>query len=313
MINRIDMHRSERGIYIMKMMNLGKKAAAALAALLLLFSAACVTAEETSAATSDTVLQLIELRDFKFFHKGDGIGGNKRWPVYTAPSEDSLRLADGKAWCNPSGEMSVGGHAENGWLLVRYKTPEEYTRVGYVPSRYLGGIKTGVGGLDFARIPVKAAEEIFITDDLDEKSPAFGKLEPGESFDILAKYTYYGNWWYIETTVEGKTARGFINRGTAAIEVDGKVYHGNAELGLPEKSPLGTEKTGTVTVTSDDATIVHSEPDPAKKMVARVFKNDTFPCYGSAKGSTKKDWYYIWVDGVWGWISSGRAQMTPDE
>ena len=42
--------------------------------------------------------------------------------------------------------------------------------------------------------------------------------------------------------------------------------------------------------------------------VARVFKNDTFPCYGSAKGSTKKDWYYIWVDGVWGWIHSSLVR-----
>lgn len=290
----------------------GKKAIAALLALALLFTLAGALAEETQEETGDTVTRLINMKDFKFFHKEDGIGGNVRWPVYTAPSEDSLRLADGKAWCNPSGELSVGGYAENGWLLVRYKTPEEYSRVGYVPSRYLNGIKTGVGGLDFTRITVKAAEEIYITDDLYEKQPAFGKLEAGDSFDILAKYTYYGNWWYIETTVDGKTARGFINRGTAAIEVDGRVYHGNAELGIPEKSPMNTAKSGTVTVTNPDVTIVHSEPDPDKKMVARVFQGDTFPCYGIATGSTKKEWYYIWIDGVWGWISSGRSEYAAD-
>ena len=290
----------------------GKKTAAALLALILLFTAAGVLAEDSQAGATDTVTRLINLQDFKFYHKEQGIAGNVRWPVYTAPSEDSLRLADGKAWCNPSGELSVGGHAENGWLLVRYKTPEEYSRVGYVPARYLSGVKTGVGGLDFSRITVKAAEEIYITDDLDEKLPAFGKLSAGDSFDILAKYTYYGNWWYIEATVEGKTARGFINRGTSAIEVDGRVYHGNEELGIPEKSPRNTGKSGTVTVTDAQPTIVHSEPDPDKKMVARVFQGDTFPCYGVETGSTKKDWYYIWVDGVWGWISSGRAEYAAD-
>lgn len=295
-----------------KFMVTGKKAAAALLALALLFTLAGALAESSQTGTPETVTRLINLQDFKFFHKEDGIAGNVRWPVYTAPSEDSLRLADGKAWCNPSGEMSVGGHTEDGWLLVRYKTPEEYSRVGYVPPRYISGVKTGVGGLDFDRITVKAAEEITITDDLDEKLPPFGKLETGDSFDILAKYTYYGNWWYIEATVDGKTARGFINRGTADIEVEGRVYHGNAELGTPEKSPWGTEKMGTVTVTDPQATIVHSEPDPNKKMVARVFQGDTFPCYGVETGSTKKDWYYIWVDGVWGWISSGRAEFTAD-
>ena len=296
----------------MKRKTFGRKTLAALLALLLLLQAAAALAEGTQVGAGDSLTQLIEMKDFKFYHKEKGIGGNARWPVYTAPSEDSLRLADGKAWCNPGGEISIGGHAENGWLMVRYRAEEGYTRVGYVPSRYLSGIKTGVGGLDFVRIPVKAAEEISITDDLDETQPAFGKLEPGDAFDILSKYTYYGNWWYIEATVEGKTARGFISRGTAAIEVDGKVYHGNDELGLPARSPRGTEKIGTVTVTETDPTIVHSEPDPSKKMVARVFQNDTYPCYDKAQGSTYKDWYYIWIDGVWGWISSGRASLAED-
>ena len=297
-----------------KMLFKGRKATAALLALILLVSAFGALAEDTETAAKDKVTQLIEIRDFKFFHKEDGLSGNTRWPVYTAPSADSLRLADGKAWCNPAGELSVGGHTENGWLLVRYKVPEpdKYTRVGYVPPRYISGIKTGVGGLDFVHIAVKAAEEIYITDDLEEQSPAFGKLEAGDDFVILAKYTYYGNWWYIEATVEGKTARGFISRGTAAIEVDGKVYHGNLELGIPEKSPQGTEKIGTVNVTHAEPTIVHSEPDPDKKMVARVYQGDSFPCYGKETGSTRKDWYYIWIDGVWGWISSGRSELTEE-
>ena len=264
----------------------------------------------TAVEKSQEVSALLEVPDFKFHVRSEGIGEGV-FPVYTAPSEDSLRLADGRANCTVDVEISVAGYVD-GCLMVRYEIRDGKARVGYIMKNYSRGLKADVGNLQFASIPVKLAEAADITDNPRSNHTPFGTLPADTEITVLGKYTYTGNWWYIETTVDGKTARGFINRGTAAIEVDGRVYHGNAELGIPEKSPMNTAKSGTVTVTNPDATIVHSEPDPDKKMVARVFQGDTFPCYGIATGSTKKEWYYIWIDGVWGWISSGRAEYAAD-
>ena len=94
--------------------------AAFLLALILTLSGLSATAEGISsapAAVSQTVAQLLQILDFKFFVREDGIGKGKA-PVYTAPSEDSIRLADGKASCNVADEIAVAGHDGN-WLMVR--------------------------------------------------------------------------------------------------------------------------------------------------------------------------------------------------
>lgn len=46
---------------------------------------------------------------------------------------------------------------------------------------------------------------------------AFAEIEAGESIRILAKYTYHGDLWYIECTVDGQPARGFIDRQTSGF------------------------------------------------------------------------------------------------
>ena len=55
-------------------------------------------------------------------------------------------------------------------------------------------------------------EDFSKTDNPVNEGETVAELAAGDSFEILAKYTYHGNWWYIECTVDGKTARGFIDR-----------------------------------------------------------------------------------------------------
>lgn len=80
------------------------------------------------AAKSETVAALLEVQDFKFFDKEEGIGSGSSIPVYTAPSEDSLRLADGKACCNLNTRIAVAGYTDDGWLLVKYEIKDEKKR-----------------------------------------------------------------------------------------------------------------------------------------------------------------------------------------
>ena len=271
------------------------------------------------AAKSETVAALLEVPDFKFFGKEEGIGSGN-CPVYTAPSEESLRLADGKARCNIGADMAVAGYTDDGWLMVKYeikdkKEKDRKVRVGYIPPKYIRGAKTGVGKMDFVSIPLTIAEEIEITDNPRESSTPYGTLPADTEITILAKYTYTCNWWYVETKLDGVLTRGFIDRGAAALVVDGNVYHGNEELGLPVESPEHTGKTGTVTITGtgEDAWFVRQEETTKSHMVARVWGGDTYPCYGQTIGEFDRDWYYIWVDGVWGWFSAGASVFEAAE
>lgn len=299
----------------------GRRLAAVMLALALILSGVSALAEGNSsvpAATSETVARLLDIIDFKFFVKEDGIGKGSA-PVYTAPSEDSLRLAAGKAGCSVESEIAVAGHV-NGWLMVRYEIGnknerDKQVRVGYIPPKYSRGYKTGRGTIMFDNIPAKLAEEADITDNPRHNSIPFGTLEAGTDITILGKYTYTGNWWYIEARLDGKLTRGFINRSDAAIEVDGTVYHGNEELGFPAISPNHTGRIGMVTIkgTEDDAMIVRQKAGTNSKMVARVFGGETYPCYGLDEPRKDKVWYYIWVDGVWGWFAAGNATFTEDE
>ena len=79
-----------------------RKPAALMIALILMitcFGAQADTGDSSPASQSEAVAKLLEVWDFKFFVREEGIGTGS-CPVYTAPSEDSIRLSDGKASCN---------------------------------------------------------------------------------------------------------------------------------------------------------------------------------------------------------------------
>ena len=101
-------------------MKTGRRTASLMIALLLAICCTGALAEGSSsapAAASETVAKLLNILDFKFFVREDGIGKGSA-PVYTAPDENSLRLADGKASCSLESEIAVAGHVD-GWLMVR--------------------------------------------------------------------------------------------------------------------------------------------------------------------------------------------------
>ena len=301
----------------MKHNGLGLRLTAMLLALILTVSCGCVLAEESASssqtAESQTVADLLNVPDFKFFVRDKGIGKGE-FPVYTAPSEDSLRLNDGKLIVNVAYELAVAGF-DSGWLMVRFEVKDKKARVGYIPQKYVRGLKTGVGQMKFVSIPVELAEETEITDNPRSNSTPFGSLPAGTKVTVLGKYTYTGNWWYVETELDGQLTRGFINRTDAALLIDGKVYAGNDALGFPAAAPDGSTQIGMITVNGDgdNAMIVRKHANVDTAMVARVFGGDTFPCYGTKTGPRDRIWYYIWVDGVWGWFSSGNSTLTENK
>lgn len=299
-------------------MGKGRKLTALMAALVLMLLCAGVTAESGSpspAARSATVAELLKVPDFKFFVKNDGIGTGSA-PVYTAPSTDSIRLSDGKASCSVASDISVAGHV-NGWLLVRYNIgrkdeKDREARVGYIPPEYSRKYKSDRGDMEFVSIPVTLAADAEITDNPRKNHRFFGTLGEGTTVTILAKYTYTLNWWYVEAELDGKLTRGFIDRGTAALLIDGEVYTGNEALGYPAASPDSNPQAGMVTVTGKEgeAMILRKRADHDSPMVARLYVGESFPCYGIQTLKNGKTWYYLWVDGVWGWLSGTYSAFS---
>ena len=195
-------------------------------ALVVLLAAACALLSSVSFASSDASLEarLNSLPPFKFDNHKDGIGYGK-CPVYSAPSEDSYRAANGRASVQTNSKMAEAGYDESGWLLVRYETNNDDVRVGYIPRRYIKGFRSSMAP-HFDYIPAVAESEIYVTDNPMRHNDAFAYLEPGDSFHIVSKYDYHKKngleWWYIECTVNGQTARGFI-------EMDSDFRLGDAE------------------------------------------------------------------------------------
>ena len=195
-----------------------KKIIAVLVALMTLFSVTVAAAETSTEkgrtkvdGEADLVARLNALPPFKFWKHSNGIGYG-RCPVYTAPSEDAYRCANGKAECFTDQKMDEAGFV-SGWLLVRYETNNGGVRVGYIPPRYVRGFKSSMFP-HFDYIPAVADDVLFVTDNPMMHNTSFGQLEVGEEFHVLSKYDYYKNdgleWWYIECIIDGQLAYGFI-------------------------------------------------------------------------------------------------------
>ena len=162
---------------------------------------------------SDLLAELNSLPPFKFMHHNKGIGYGT-CPVYTAPSKDAFRCADGRAACDTNSKMDDAGYDASGWLMVRYETNNGGCRVGYIPPKYIKDFQSSMYP-HFGYIPATAEDVIYVTDNPLSHYGAFAELEAGETFYILSKYNYYKDkgfeWWYIECTVDGQVARGFID------------------------------------------------------------------------------------------------------
>lgn len=277
---------------------------------------------------SDLVRRLQEAPEFKFYHAQSGIG-HGTCPVYTAPSEDSFRMADGRASVSTNHDLYEAGYSA-GWLLVRYETNNGGTNVGYIPPRYVKGYKSRMTLPEFDYIPATALDVVYVTNNPLLPGSFYATLDPEEGFYILGKYTYHGDWWYIECTVDGQMARGFIDRETSSFVLGSQESVGtsiglsgssvkqnsvSANPGNPSISPLGTVQDGYVTVdygTSGQRKNVRMQPDPNSDLVVAAEPGEVFPVYASKVGTTGKVWYYIWVERVskWGWISSGVATYS---
>ena len=130
--------------------------------------------------------------------------GDKKYPVYSAPSKKSWRGAKGKASVGTGGNVWVAGQ-DQGWLLVYYETNQGSVRVGYMQDG--GALRSSAPELRFAYNPATVTKAATLTDDPAGRGTTIRKIKKGETVTVLATYR---DLVYAETTAEGKTARGFL-------------------------------------------------------------------------------------------------------
>ncbi len=189
----------------------------------LLISTACAgtsTGAESrsmhSGSSWDQRMQNVPELVFRYCKQGLGYGS---CPVYTAPSENAFRTANGRACVATDLEMWEGGYDSSGWLLVYYEANDGSFNAGYIPPNYIQGFQSRMPVNLFDSVPMIAKKKIQITNNPMQGRSYFAVLNPGEEFFVIGKYDACGNWWYIECTVDGKQTRGFIERNSSAFSL----------------------------------------------------------------------------------------------
>ena len=132
-------------------------------------------------------------------------------PVYSAPGDGSVRFAKGKASVNLREPAKFYGFTQDGnWALVEYTVSGRTSRFGYVRRSELPSSVTWKYNISSIDMPVTVTQDTFLTDDPNVSQYRQMTLKAGGSVRLLA---LYGAWYaYVETTLEGKTVRGFVPR-----------------------------------------------------------------------------------------------------
>lgn len=138
-------------------------------------------------------------------------------PVYSAPSGSAWRGANGKASVSTNGAIYAAGW-ESGWLLLMYETNNGGVRVGYVKASSIrGGVPTDEC-LTFAYTPATVLTSCVLTDDPARSNSAIITLQPGARVTWLTRFYNNSAWDYVEVSVGGRTARGFVRAGSLDID-----------------------------------------------------------------------------------------------
>ena len=144
----------------------------------------------------------------------------QKLPVYAAPSEAAYRANRGKALCNTNGAVYALGW-DGSWMLMLYEAnyAGQY-RVGYINGAKLKGKAPSLSALSWDLEPCKLVTSAVLTDDPAQTGNALTTLPAGTSVTYLTTMYNRTAWDYIQTEIDGKTARGFVPHGSLDLVDD---------------------------------------------------------------------------------------------
>ena len=144
-----------------------------------------------------------------------GMKTGQKFKVFSAPSEASFRAANGKAQVSSNGAI-YGMGWENGWLLIMYETNNGQCRIGYINN--IKGNIPALPQLSFSRVNCTVQQNASLTDDPAKSGNPIATLQAGATVTYLTTMYNSGAWDYIETSINGQTARGFVPSGVLDID-----------------------------------------------------------------------------------------------
>ncbi len=136
--------------------------------------------------------------------------GGQKLAVYSAPGYNSFRANNGKASCSTNGAVYALGW-DGGWMLMLYEASNagQY-RVGYVNGADISGTLPSLGTLVWSRESREVVQGANLTDDPALTGNAMAWIPAGTRVTYLTTMYNSQAWAYVETTVNGQTARGFL-------------------------------------------------------------------------------------------------------
>lgn len=128
-------------------------------------------------------------------------------PVYAAPSEDAWRGANGRAAVSLAEPFTLlASFGNEGCWLIEYETGDGARRVGFILQQaYDRAVPYGWWLIPMT-LPLR--EDAAMTDDPHGGRREIARFAAGESLTVLGYYD--GLWAYVQTEIDGKTARGFL-------------------------------------------------------------------------------------------------------
>ena len=139
-------------------------------------------------------------------------------PVYSAPSKSAYRANNGKAAVSTNGAVYALGWDGN-WMLMLYEANHagQY-RVGYIWSpKFKKGAQDNLGQLVWDGSSCEVLETVNVTDDPALTGNTLTTVSAGQTVVYLTTMYNDGAWDYVETTIDGQTARGFVPSGSLSI------------------------------------------------------------------------------------------------
>ena len=196
------------------MMNMKKLVSLSLASMLFIGSAFADATTTTSlddssdeivvtASVSATAIPVIP--DGTFSASTVDFTANQVYPVYSAPSNKSIRGANNRALVSTNDWIQVFG-ADGDWILVQYSISSSHYRIGYI---YKNALPDGtiVDDLALTSVPAVVNYDVEVTDDPLVSQKKLASVAENTKVTCLGTM---GDWSYIESTEDGKTFRGFV-------------------------------------------------------------------------------------------------------
>ncbi|HPY94141.1 MAG TPA: hypothetical protein PLR12_01825, partial [Clostridia bacterium] len=132
-------------------------------------------------------------------------------PVYSCPSTNSYRAANGKAVLG-GGRIRIWGSVGD-WVMIGYGLSNNLYRIGYVQKSYFPA-DLAMQELVFDRKPATVVSKASLTDDPIIQPTWLLEIPVGTKVTLLAYENFVNppHWAYIETTINGQAIRGFVNK-----------------------------------------------------------------------------------------------------